>query len=272
MEPFHNHVRTDTGRETTQEGAKRDDGHVPQLATCHKVLAGCRIKVVPEGLYVVTNVTARISRDTLPTESKTTHFMVMSPTPVRSPIKTQICQNSGLLSKAKPVISTECECADFLLVASASPSIFPWPESSVDDSVEVRSGASSSARGCWQLIGRYRKEILTDLLLGKSGGAVYAPVGSVTMNDVRVAPRSLIGRKHRIASTTPVVHHNEKRDRNKNNERGTEREHKKQAGSVAREGNAGYKGIKESAEPKRCQRKCRRRPAVCWPVECRWYC
>lgn len=153
MEPLHNYIRTDAGRKATEEGAEGDDGHVPQLAACHKVFTGSRVPVVPKGLYIVANVTGGISRDASPAGNGITHFIVMSPTPVRRPIKTQICQNSGLLSRASPVISSECECADFLLVTSVLFSMSPEPESSVDDSVEVRSGASSAARGCWQLLG-----------------------------------------------------------------------------------------------------------------------
>jgi hypothetical protein len=105
--------------------------------------------VGPEGLDVVADVTSilfsRLSWRYLRT---CTYLMVIKPTPVRRPSRTQSCQKSGRRRRARPVTSMLCECADFLLATSSESRMSPGADRRDESSVEGPLGSSSSA-GLW---------------------------------------------------------------------------------------------------------------------------
>lgn len=110
-----------------------------------------------------------------------------------------------------------------------------------------------------------KKGIRTDFLRRKRGCAV---LGAGLVQEVRVAAGALVRGEHGVRGAALVVDDDEEGYGDEDDERGGEREHGEEAGGVAGEGDAGDEGVEEGAEPEGCQGKGRRRPAVCWPVQC----
>lgn len=98
VQPLYKHVGADPGAETSEEGEEGDDGNVVELLKGDCFFGCSAVEERPEGLDVVANVTVSCQHLLCGVPDKrwnAAYFMVINPTPVKRPINTQSCQNSG---------------------------------------------------------------------------------------------------------------------------------------------------------------------------------
>jgi hypothetical protein len=73
----------------------------------NKVVGDGAVPVLPKSLDIMADVAILVSLSLTARTVIQTYLMVISPTPLKRPMRTQSCQNSGLFNRAIPVISIQ---------------------------------------------------------------------------------------------------------------------------------------------------------------------